>query len=515
MSQASSSPRSRHGVSRLLVVLALGLIVLWPADVSWLMDEPRLIGAAWHANHDGRIAVGGLYGNFGIRYGPLPTQIYQLLLLVTHDPITLVVLRSLLCAGATAVGLLWLARTLDLPRWFVAGLLVSPYVAAYQRVLWDASFTMPISALALAAFVDFLHTHRRWSLRLCTLLSVLLPTIHPQSLPLAVAVLGWLAWQHRAAWWEDRRLFLWLGVTFLVLNGFYIGQLAGQLFTRLTGSVQKGYPGGGSHLISALAPFRGGSLLSGADHLDGLARIVAPPWLHTAAQAGVLLFYPLAWLGIATAVREAWNAIRTRQQSGNAPWKPQPQQEFSLVLVAALIFQALLFGAMRIPSAPQYFFGTFALHAAIALLGVNALRKWRVSLPVGGLYVMASALLTLEAAISIHQHGYEKPLWPTLASSLRVARSLNEFSNTAVPTDVSVYRRAPQALRTLRLLLPDAGGSPHEDWHLFITRDLQQPEKPGETRLVGLMRGESAPAGSQPIEVTPLPKDWVPDPSTW
>ena len=479
-------------------MLVLVFLALWPGDVSWLMDEPRLIANAWHANHDGRLAVGGLYGNFGIRYGPLPTQIYQFLLLLTHDPYTLVVLHVLLSAGVTGFALLWLARSLGLPGWFVVGVLISPYVAAYQRVLWDASYAMPVGALALASFADFLRTQRAWSLRVCVVTSVLVPTIHPQSLPLAVPLLGWLAWQQRAALWRDRRALCIAGIIVLVFDGFYFVQFAGQLFARLSGSVQKGYPGGGSHLASALAPFLGGRFLCGGDYLEKLAPLIAPGWLHVAAQACAMLFYPLAWLGIGVSACSAWRAAR-RQPTMTAG------ESVTLVLLVAIVLQALLFGAMRIPAAPQYYFGTFALHVLAALLGVSALRQWRIGAVLGGLYVVGSAILTLEATISIHQHGYERPNWPKLTTSVNIARQLDAFSDTSALTDVAVYQKAPQALRTLRLLLPpDPATTPRLSGRLFITDTVTE-----------LSSSAEPPPGSASIEITPLPKDWVPDPSTW
>lgn len=479
-------------------MLVLVFLALWPGDVSWLMDEPRLIANAWHANHDGQLAVGGLYGNFGIRYGPLPTQIYQLLLLITHDPRILVVLHVLLCAGITGFALLWLARSLSLPGWFVAGVLISPYVAAYQRVLWDASYAMPVGALALASFADFLRTQRAWSLRMCVVTSVLVPTIHPQSLPLAVPILGWLAWQHRTALWRDRRALGIAGAIVLLFDGFYFVQFAGQLFARLSGSVQKGYPGGGSHLASALAPFLGGRLLCGGDYLEKLAPLIAPGWLHVGAQAGAMLFYPLAWLGIGTAASSAWRAVRKQQMM-------TARESIMLVVLVAVVLQALLFGAMRIPAAPQYYFGTFALQVLVALLGVSALRQWRIGTVLGGFYVVGSAILTFEATISIHQHGYERPNWPRLATSVNIVRQLNAFSDTSALTNVAVYQKAPQAIRTLRLLLPPAPGiTPKMSGRLFITDTV--------TELPG---GAEPPSGSQSIEITPLPKDWVPDPGTW
>src|SRR5207247_2119780 len=112
------------------------------------------------------------------------------------------------------------------------------------------------------------------------------------------------------------------------------------------------------------------------------------------AQGGALLIYPLAWLGIGGAAREVW---QTKSSD------PSARRSVLLVLLAGLVLQTLLFGAMRIPAAPQYYFGTFALHALAALLGMDALRKWRLGTTLGVLYAVGSMFLTLEAAISIHQ----------------------------------------------------------------------------------------------------------------
>jgi len=509
------SPRSlrRDLWSPILIALVMALTALWPGDVSWLLDEPRLIAAGWHANHVGQIAVGGLYGNFGIRYGPLPTQIYQVLLLVTHDPIALVVLRSLLCAGVCGFGLLWLGRSLGLPGWFAAAALASPYVVAYQRVLWDASFAMPGGVLALAGLADFLRTGRAWPLRIAVLAAVLDPTIHPQTLPLSVSVLGWLAWQHRAALWKDRRALGVLGLLVLALNGFYLVQFAGQLFARLGGSVQKGYPGTSSHWLSALAPLLGGRLLAGAEYLDNLARPSAPAAIRTFAKACIYLFYPLAWLGICLAAKQVWQILRTQKITLDTPPTVSPREALLCVVLGGLILQMLLFGLMRIPAAPQYFFGTFALHIVVAWFAVDSLRRWKLGAALGVLYAAGSVLLTTEAASSIHQHGYERPRWPTLASSVSVARELNRFSETTALTDVPVYEKSPQALRTLRLLLPAAGNRPNTNGRLYITNS--GAAKPAETTVIELDQHAAPLSGVSSIDITPLPKDWVPDPSTW
>ncbi|HEY3900423.1 MAG TPA: hypothetical protein VGM54_17580 [Chthoniobacter sp.] len=511
----AESPRAlrRDFASPFLLGIALIIVALWPGDVSWLMDEPRLIASAWHANHDVHLAIGGLYGNFGIRYGPLPTQIYQLLLLFTHDPFALVVLRSLLCAGACGVGFLWLGRSTGLPAWFAIGALLSPYVVAYHRVLWDASFAMPVGVLALAGFADFLQTSRAWSLRLAVLAGILAPTIHPQALPLSASILGWLAWQHRPALWKDRRALALLGLLILIFNGYYLVQFAGQLCLRLSGSVQKGYPGTSSHALSTLAPLLGGHLLVGADYLEKLAPSDAPATFHRIAAAAAWIFYPLAWVGVLVAAKQLWPILRT-QKIASATLHLSPRQTLACVVLLGLIFQALLFGLMRIPAAPQYFFGTFALQVVIAWIAVDALRAWKLGVVLGTLYTLGSLLLTVEATWSIHQHGYERPRWPTLASSVNVTRTLNRYADSTALTNVAVYEKSPQALRTLRLLLPPTGANlPNTHGHLFITHS--SVAKPAETTVIVLDQTAPPPSGLPSIDTTPLPKDWVPDPATW
>ncbi len=518
MESTSVFSRPRNLPALALLLLALVPVVLWPGDVSWLIDESRILAAAWHANHDGQLAAGGLYGNFGIRYGPLPTQIYQALLLLTHDPATLVVLRGLLCAGVTGGALLWLARTLALPAWFAAAVLVSPHVVAYQRILWDASFAMPIGALAFAAFADFLHTQRPRSLRVCVGACAVLPLIHPQALALAVPVFAWLGWRHRAALWRDRRALAVLAAVLCALHAVYFFEVAGQLFARFSGSVQRGYPGGGSRAASALAPLLGGRLLCGADYLGNLARPASLPALQAAAQWSARLIYPLIWLGLALSAARVWRMFRAARKTGSAWENLAPRDGVIAVGLAGLIGQALLCGLMRIPSLPQYFFGTFVLHALMAWLAVAALGRWRFGVLPAVLYAAGGAVLTVSAMLVIHAHGFEKPRWPTLGNDVEVVRALNRYSNTAVQTDVAVLQKNPQILRALRLLLPPSPDiAQTENERLFLN-------SPGG-RVTGkiLLYEGHALAGETPptspnytaLDVTPLPKSWVPDPQTW
>jgi hypothetical protein len=57
----------------------------------------------------------------------------------------------------------------------------------------------------------------------------------------------------------------------------------------------------------------------------------------------------------------------------------------------------------------------------------------------------------------------------------------------------------------LRLLLPPASSSTPDSGGRLLIMDI----------VTELPIGAEPPVGSQIIDITPLPKNWVPDPSTW
>ena len=506
----TTSPRSF--LPWLLALAALLPVVLWPGDVSWLIDEPRLIANAFYFNQDRIPAHTGLFGNFGVPYGPVPTQIYQLLLALTHNPLALVVLRGLLCAGLTSVGLLWLARTLGLRGWFAAAIVVSPNIVAFHRILWDASFTIPMGTLALAALADFLQTKRAWSLRLCSVCVVLLPINHPQALPLAVPIGAYLLWRHRADFRADKAALWRIGAVLFILHFLYLGAVAGVVWTRLTeGTVTVQYPVKSARYLSMLAPFLGGNLLTGFDYARGVARPEGPAWLVDGAMWLSRLIYPVIWLGIGAAllrVAPVWRAFR----AGAAV---APRDLFPAILVACLGLQFILFTALRIPPGPQYFFGTFALHAALALLGVEVLAKVRLALPVGALLGGANAFITLGGMHTVHTRGFEAPGWPTMTNCLGAVRQLDRYADQVVLTDIELFQRFPQPIRTLRLLAPPPPGPKPRHRRLLLSYKRKDGVQTGEIVVTELARDEQRPPGAILIDVTPLPANWVPDPSTW
>ena len=140
--------RTRWAVAASLAVVCLVPLV-WIGDVSFINDEPLLIAAALKANREGVLAPLGLLGTFGFTYGPVPTWLYQLLLITTHDILRVAVLHAVVVAAATAFALWSLSRSLSLWPWFVPVPLLSPYFWFYTRVLWDNPLLIPLGALAI------------------------------------------------------------------------------------------------------------------------------------------------------------------------------------------------------------------------------------------------------------------------------------------------------------------------------------------------------------------------------
>src|SRR4051794_952091 len=174
----------------LLVAAVCLLPAVWPGDTPWVHDEPNLIANALRANAAHHLAPVGLFGSFGVPYGPLPTQVYQALLLLTHDPLTMVAIRAVLCMAVTAAGLLWLGRTLRLTRWFVPAVLLSPYLWLFSRLLWDNTFAIPVGVVGLAAYASFLATRSGRSLVLAVGCGLALLSIHFMAAPLVIAISG-------------------------------------------------------------------------------------------------------------------------------------------------------------------------------------------------------------------------------------------------------------------------------------------------------------------------------------
>lgn len=155
----------RRGLWLLTLALACGLSLLFPGDAPWINDEPLLLGSALTATNAHALASHGIFSR-GIYYGPAPTWFYQALLLFSHDPLVLVVVHAAVLSLTTALALAWLAREYRFSLWFVPIVACSPYLWLYNRLLWDNTFNIALSMLALTSYATFVSRRSRPALLL-------------------------------------------------------------------------------------------------------------------------------------------------------------------------------------------------------------------------------------------------------------------------------------------------------------------------------------------------------------
>ncbi len=492
----------------LVLLIAVVPAALWPGDNLWTNDEPRLIANAWHSNADWHPAWGGLWGNFGIRYGPLPTHIYQLLLCLTHDPLLLAALRGALAAAVTAASLLWLARSAGFSPWFAAAVLIAPPVLQFQRLLWDASFTIPLGSFVLAAFAAFVRSGSARSLVATATGSAFLATIHPQALPLSVAVCGFLLWHHRPALRLHRKpLGIALGI-FFALHAPFFTKFAYEVAQRLSGAVASGYPSGKAPQVAILAPFLGGKLLGAPS--DAYAPTGPDAWM----QMLTTIIYPLCWAGIALCAWHTWKVWKNRAQPAHENETADTamrrvREALATATFATVVMQGLLFAAMRVPSGAQYFFGTFAAHVCLAWIAVEALPGIWLRGAITAAYGFAGAWLSLHSMWTAHRDGCPvEPMQPTLGQQAELARTLSQFDSPTVFSDVPHLQNYSQGVRSLMLMMPQSSGK--KGARILVTQRADADAKRGDFAVRKLGETEALPESARPIAITPLPEGWYP-----
>jgi hypothetical protein len=191
------------------------------------------------------------------------------------------------------------------------------------------------------------------------------------------------------------------------------------------------------------------------------------------------------------------------------------QRTIFTIALAGLVLQMLLYGVMRMPALPQYFFGTLILHVLFAWVGVQALHRVRLGWVAIVLYGAGCAYITLASACHIHRVGYARNTYrPSLADQVTVARELNRYTDDTVLTDVQLFKSHPQSIRSLRLLMPPTPGEPRTASGRLMVRHTSGPTgSDSRIELVELPPGAPRPFDADDLEVTPLQENW--QPSKW
>jgi hypothetical protein len=501
-------PRHHSGFLRLAVVVTLLLAivptVLWPGDIPWIYDEPAEVAIALDANQNHTLASHALSGNFYVSYGPLPIQINQLMLLFSHDPRVLVVLRGILCSVILAGSLLWLARSLSLNPWFAAAVVLAPHLWLNNRMPWAANLAIPIGALAVAAYAAFLRTGSGPSLLLALGAGIAPPFIHPQAAPLTAAIVGHMLFRHRRSLWQHRLGVLATLAVLTFLNYRYVRDTTATVYHMMGWSIREGHRSHTSRAVAALAPLMGGRLFAGGEfdtthfHLNGPSLLILTARLLSSASI------PLVWAGVALAI---WQQLCSSGATGglsNSAFSPSPRNTLLRVALAALLLQSLYFALLGVPPSTHYFFGSFGVHVVFAWIAVNALARFRLRAIVIAAYGLSLAVVTLGTMWQVHRDGWsygQSTTSPTLNEQIELARALNRYTDTSALTDVVAYQSEnPYALWTLRRLIPRDSTQPRQHSGHLVIRHRKGPNGPtGRMELIEAQTPADIPPNAKPV----------------
>jgi len=469
-----AKPSNRAGPVLALVAIVFITGLLYPGDANFMRDEALLLEHALIANHQPLNVLGislpftpasvGLPGTRGAYYGPLPIWVYQVFLAMTHDPITMVVVRSLLFTGSTALALAWLARSMRLSLWYAPLSLLSPWLWMYSRNLWDNSFGIPLAAIALAAYGDFLITRRRWPLLLAAVSLAAMSLVHLMSAPLIAAV------GLHAMIFERRRVarFRWgvllIGILwFFAFARYYLSSPIANPIRNLPN--MKTEPGwwnpllGGHHLTAAFD-----WLPSTRGHL---------PLILVMCQCMTLLPHLAVWTGIGLTIFRMGRAWRSLT----------PVDHLALLAVAVAALQGILDDVARVGPEPYCFNATWIAYVILAWYAVDALwrRVWKpaiaVLVPVAA-YVAAMTVVLGYSILLIHHNGGTRSIdyGTVLQDQIRAARRIQQFSPKS-PIDITYlqWRSMTSAKDVLVELLPPAPG-PRPLRRLLVRYRNQYPQ---------------------------------------
>jgi len=124
-------------------------------------------------------------------------------------------------------------------------------------------------------------------------------------------------------------------------------------------------------------------------------------------------------------------------------------------------------------------------------------------------------MLTLGTMLAVHRDGYAETGWPRLRESVDVVHELNRFADAEVHTDVPFYAKHSEPLRALRLLLPPLPGETTRlSGLLLVTRRTTMLTGGDEIAVLDLT-GKAPLPPSTAIEVSPLPRGWIPPADAW
>jgi hypothetical protein len=428
----------------LLTVCAIP--TLWPLDTSFVNDEPALIGLALQHNARGDLAELGLRGSRGARYGPIAIWVYQGLLAVTHDPASLVRIHAFMFMAVTAVGLLWLGRSLALPKWWAVAVLLSPYLWHYSRMLWDNTLCIPLSALSLAAYASFVVRPKPAPLALALAGLVACTMVHLMALALALPVVAHLLLTRGSFLLRTRLLPL--------VPALLVASLGFRFWLELLDLEPAKAALGPEPRALWFASF-GGRLLTagGLDYFFGqvwTARWLGGRGAAPATAASLLLGHGLVWGGMLRSM--AWVRASLRNEIVRSP-----RLELATVALGVWLTQTALNLATRTAHHPHYYNATWIVFVLFAWFALERLSRSRLGVYALPLHAAALFFVLVLVIAGVHESRGSRTLHYGMAmgEQLRVVSLLTRsHPHSRITTDIEQLRSYPQALTVLLWLAP-------------------------------------------------------------
>jgi hypothetical protein len=453
--------------SAIALVLIGVLMGLRPGDTPWYFDMPRFFNVAMQFNSTPSHFLGmtlpftpapyGLKGTHGVRYGPGAVWLDQLMLAVTSDPIKMTAGRSVIFALVTGLALLWLTRVLEVTPWLAVVTMLSPWMFYYTRQLWDNSLLLPLIAMVLAAYGDFLKRPRAWSLCLVYVCMGLACLIHLECLPFVLPLTAHLlifqmTWVKRFFW----PLLSTVAVMFLISMPWL------HYFLTFHGTAVPQYA---SRWAGWVFPFLGAQHITGWNvgyFLDFNVRHIQPAVVRYAflvARVVSLVGFLACWVGMLIALPAARAAISKRG-------KASAIEHLCLLGWGVFVFHIFFNGIEHISEHPHYYDGVWIIYVMFAWLALDAAPQWlgRRSL-LGQLILPAYAgsllVVTVIVAYEIIRNGGSRSdhFSAVLSNQLEVAREIAQYSDASpIELRVPYWRDRPDAPAVTLKMVPHSSG---------------------------------------------------------
>jgi hypothetical protein len=429
---------SRHRKLLIIILFLCFARAIFPGDVPWIQDEPKLISNALRANAEHRLADVGLMGSFGRPYGPIPTWIYQALLLFTHDLPTIVAIRGVGSALLTALGLLLLAEGANLWLGFIPLILLSPWLWIYGRTVWDNSFSIPLAAIALGSDAMFRRYRSRKWLNLTFAMLVIMPFIHLMALAFAAPFAIHLLITTRRILAGSKSNWL---IPALLVSAIVASQCQ-YLWILLRSAAAAPF-------VFSPSAFR--DILDGANHITalGLYHFFDQQWTWGSSP---LLGMAFDFLKGPSAVVLYFTVIGGYLSLRS--FRYNTLGSVCLSIIAAQLILALFTGAT---GQPHYFNATWIAFAYLSWHGVSALitrRSTHIAMTIYGLSLLAT-LVFLISRIHLTAGTRDLTFGTTLAEQTRAAHEINQYPRSTPLMRLPLQTwKFPQALDVLLELNP-------------------------------------------------------------